>query len=121
MRILLTITSLFLLLATVAQADEADVLAVKARPGSAGSWHFDVTLRHEDTGWDHYADRWQILTIEGDILGTRVLLHPHVNEQPFTRSLGGVAIPAEVKRVRVRAHDSQHELGGVELEVELSR
>ncbi len=46
-----------------------------------------VTLAHPDTGWDHYADGWRVETEDGTVLGTRELLHPHVEEQPFTRSL----------------------------------
>jgi len=46
-----------------------------------------VTLSHPDTGWDHYADGWEVLDARGARLGLRVLAHPHVDEQPFTRSL----------------------------------
>lgn len=46
-----------------------------------------VTLRHPDTGWEHYADGWDVETADGTRIGMRVLFHPHVNEQPFTRSL----------------------------------
>lgn len=35
-----------------------------------------VTLSHPDTGWDHYADGWQVTTPKGEILGTRDLAHP---------------------------------------------
>ena len=66
-----------------------------------------VTIRHADEGWDHYADRWIVLG-EGDVvLGERVLAHPHVDEQPFTRSLT-VELPTDTKRVRVRPRDSVH-------------
>ena len=52
-----------------------------------------VTLSHPDTGWDHYADGWEVLDAAGNSLGLRTLLHPHVTEQPFTRSLSGVTVP----------------------------
>ena len=52
-----------------------------------------VTLAHPDTGWDHYADGWRIETEDGTVIGTRELLHPHVEEQPFTRSLNISALP----------------------------
>ena len=55
------------------------------------------------------------------MLGTRVLLHPHESEPPFTRSLGGVKVPAGVSRVTLRAHDSVHGYGGREMAVELTR
>ena len=116
------LAALLLLLWTgAANAGEADVVAVEAARESAGTWRFDVTVAHADEGWDHYSDKWEVLAPDGRVLGTRVLLHPHVGEQPFTRSLGGVAIPEEIDRVILRAHDSVHGLGGVEITVELTR
>ena len=95
-----------------AAAGEADVVAAEAARESDGTWRFRVTVRHADAGWDHYADRWQVETPDGRVLGTRVLLHPHESEQPFTRALGGVVIPPEVTEVVIRAHDSLHGDGG---------
>ena len=100
-------------------AGEADVVAVEARQGSDGSWRFDVTLRHGDEGWDHYADRWDIVGPDGTVYGKRVLAHPHVNEQPFTRSLGSVLIAAGTEFIVVRARDSVHEYGGAEFRIDL--
>ncbi|AVO37828.1 hypothetical protein [Pukyongiella litopenaei] len=71
-----------------------------------GGWRFDVTLRHPDTGWEHYADGWRVLDINGVELGMRVLHHPHETEQPFTRSLDGVVLPRGVTRVQVQARCS---------------
>jgi len=102
-----------------ALAGESKVTAVEVRAESSGSFNFSVTLRHADTGWDHYANRWEILTMDGKVLATRTLFHPHVDEQPFTRSLGGVVVPAGVTSVRVRSHDSFHGYGGLELVVNL--
>ena len=62
-----------------------------------------VTLSHPDTGWDHYADGWEVLDAAGNSLGIRELLHPHVDEQPFTRSLSGVSIPARATAIYIRA------------------
>ncbi len=62
-----------------------------------------VTLSHPDTGWEHYADGWEVIAADGHRLGLRVLQHPHVNEQPFTRSLTLEApLPAGDIRVRAR-------------------
>ncbi|WP_420409445.1 hypothetical protein [Hoeflea sp.] len=85
-----------------------------------GTYRFDVTVRHADDGWDHYADRWQVLAPDGTVLGERVLLHPHDTEQPFTRSLAGVDIPPDIRAVTLRAHDSRHGWGGAELQIDLS-
>jgi len=105
--------------AAPALAGEADVVAVDAVPSGTGTWTFHVAVRHDDAGWDHYADSWQVIGPDGTVLGTRKLLHPHDTEQPFTRSLSGVAVPADVTEVTVRAHDSVHGYGGAEMTVKL--
>ena len=121
MKTLLTVISLMLVSVATAFGGEADVIEVKATPTDSGVYRFDVTVGHGDTGWDHYANRWEVLGPDGKVLATRVLHHPHVNEQPFQRSLSGVAIPEKINRVTVRAHDSVHGFGGREVEVELLR
>ncbi len=93
---------LFCLLALPLRADPPVIEAVKAS-SSGDTWRFDVTLSHPDTGWDHYADGWRVLDMDGNELGLRVLYHPHVNEQPFTRSLGDVTIPDGVRKVTIEA------------------
>ena len=100
-----------------ASAGEADVVAVKLDRRAPGVWRFDVTVRHADAGWDHYADRWEVLAPDGAELARRVLLHPHDDEQPFTRGLRGVEVPEGLASVRVRAHDSVHGYGGAEMTV----
>ena len=110
-----------MLAAAAAQAGEADVVGVKANQEPGGTWRFDVTVRHADEGWEHYADRWEVLSPDGAVLGTRTLLHPHENEQPFTRSLTGVAIPTDIDEVEVRAGDSVHDFGGATMRVRLER
>lgn len=109
-----------LTLAAPVLAGEADVVGVEARR-SGDTWSFDVTVRHADTGWDHYADKWDVVAPDGTVLGTRTLYHPHVAQQPFTRSLGGVSVPDGVTAVTVRAHDSVHGYGGEEMRVDLQR
>lgn len=87
-----------------------EILEVTARQ-SGSTWTFSVTLKHADEGWDHYADLWQVEDTAGTVLGTRVLAHPHVDEQPFTRSLSGVTLPGDLKEVVIRARDSVHGFG----------
>ncbi len=102
------------------QAGEADVIDVRVVK-SVDSFRFDVTLRHDDEGWDHYANAWEVVAPDGTVLGVRTLFHPHVEEQPFTRSLSGVRIPPDVSEVTIRAQDSVHGLGGKEIIVKLPR
>ncbi len=70
-----------------------------------GTFSFEVTVASTETGWDKYADAWEIRGPGGVVLGERVLAHPHETEQPFTRSLSGVAISSDIAEVTVAAHD----------------
>jgi hypothetical protein len=100
----------------VAIADDAIIVAAEARQ-QAGSYTFSVTLRHGDTGWDDYADGWEVLDSDGNRLGFRELVHPHVNEQPFTRSLSGVEIPKDTATVFIRARTTADGWGAALFEV----
>lgn len=86
-------------------ADPAVVQSVKVSK-SANAYTFNVTILHNDKGWEDYADIWRIKDMSGNVLGERVLAHPHVNERPFTRSLSGVKIPDGVTTVLIEAHDT---------------
>jgi len=105
----------------LAFAGEADVVAATLTPSGDGTWRVEATVAHADEGWDHYAGAWEVVAPDGTVLGTRTLLHPHVDEQPFTRALTGVAIPGDVAVVTVRARDSVHGHGGRELTVAVPR
>lgn len=105
----------------LAFAGGADVVKAEASQSGNGTWRFDVTVAHDDEGWDHYADAWQVLGPDGAVLGERILHHPHVTEQPFTRSLSGVEISDTITTVTIRARDSVHGYSGKVLELELKR
>jgi hypothetical protein len=96
-------------------ADVIDVEIVANR--GDGSFAFHVTVASADEGWDKYADEWEVRSPDGTTLGTRTLLHPHVDEQPFTRSLSGVRLPGETASVVVAARDSVTGYCGAEFEV----
>lgn len=113
------VITMLILASTRAFAGEADVLAAEAQRSGESRYRFTVTVRHADSGWDHYADRWDLVGPDGTVLATRTLLHPHVDEQPFTRSLGDVQIPGDIGLVTIRAHDSRHGYGGKSLPLTL--
>lgn len=105
----------------------ADVLHVRAVEASGGTWTFHVTVEHPDSGWEDYADGWDVVTPDGEVLKpdpdsafTRLLLHPHEGEQPFTRSQSRITIPPGTTQVRVRAHDLVDGYGGREVVVDLT-
>jgi hypothetical protein len=114
--------------ATPQNSADADVTHVRAVQTGATDWTFHVTVQHPDTGWDDYADGWDVVLPDGTLANpdtstpfTRLLLHPHVNEQPFTRSQRGVTIPADVTTVTVRAHDIVDGFGGQTVTVDLTQ
>lgn len=82
-----------------------------SKASSHGARTISVTVKHGDTGWKHYADAFEISTPDGKVLNTRVLAHPHVNEQPFERDAYGVTIPDGVAEILVRVKDSVHGFG----------
>ncbi len=106
---------------------DADVTYVRAVQNTETTWTFYVTVEHPDTGWEDYADGWDVVLPDGTVITpdtsssfTRLLLHPHENEQPFTRSQSGINIPAEASIVTVRAHDIVDGFGGQEITVDLT-
>jgi hypothetical protein len=109
---LLLVSFLLAWLAAPAAAGPADVTAASVGADAEGTFTFIVTVRHADQGWHHYTDRWEVLTPDGRKLGERILYHPHVSEQPFTRQVSGIAIPRDITSVVIRAHDSVHGFSG---------
>jgi hypothetical protein len=103
-----------------AGAGEADILDVETHHLGGETWRFDVTLAHADTGWDHYADLWIVTDAAGNRLGERVLAHPHVDEQPFTRS-ARITVPEGTRTVIVKARDSVHGFGGKPCTITLAK
>lgn len=96
-----------LLFTSSVMAGEAEIIFAKFHKNAEG-WKVDVTLKHADEGWDHYANAWRIVDEKGALLGKRVLAHPHIQEQPFTRSLYSARIPANTTVVYIEASDLVH-------------
>jgi hypothetical protein len=108
-----------------AQADDnaiqqyPNVINAKAMPNTAGGFDFDVTISSPYDTPQRYADAFRVIGKEQQVYGERKLLHDHQNEQPFTRDLYGVKIPAGVKTVLIQARDQQYGYGGKTVEVAL--
>lgn len=114
------ILGLLLMAYGVAHANQAAVVGAKLEQ-QGSSWSAHVTLKHADTGWDHYADGWRVIDAEGNVLGHRTLYHPHESEQPFTRSLSGIKIPSNLNEVYIEAHDKVHSWNPEKYKVKLDR
>lgn len=107
----------------------ANVVHVRAVATATNTWTFHVTVAHPDTGWDDYANGWDVVLPDGTVIlpnpadepFTRLLLHPHETEQPFTRSQSNIVIPADITTVTVRAHDLVDGFGGKEVAVDLAQ
>ncbi len=120
-RLLLAVLLIYSAIPSNTYAGEVSIIDARLKPSGADQWNIEVTLKHADTGWEHYADAWRVLDAEGHELGRRVLYHPHVNEQPFTRSLSNVEIPVSVSVVYIEAHDKVHGWAADRKEVMLKR
>ena len=100
-------------------AGNADVVDVEIISLGGDKYRINTSVKHADAGWDHYANRWDVLAPDGTVLGSRELGHPHDNEQPFTRSLT-LSIPANISQVTIQANDLVHGLGGKTMTVNVT-
>lgn len=116
----ITLPGCLLFISTAVIAGEVEIVNTEFSK-RADTWHIGTTLKHGDTGWEHYADAWRIVDKAGNELGKRTLFHPHESEQPFTRFLSGVRIPAGTKIVYVEAHDKVHGWSKQRVAVDLSK
>ena len=88
----------------------ADVLSIQVT-GNPGTYQFAVEIASPDTGCVQYADWWEIFDKDGNLIYRRILLHSHVDEQPFSRTDGPVNI-AEDTPIYIRAHMNTTGYGG---------
>ncbi len=97
-----------------------DVLSVKVRAAAGGLFDFDVTVSSPYDTAERYADAFRARSQDGKVVyGVRELLHDHANEQPFTRDLYRVNVPAGVKSVVIEARDRKFGYGGRVVELAL--
>ena len=96
-----------------------DVVDVRVHARSDSTYDFDATISSPYDTPQRYADAFRVMSTEGIQFGERNLFHDHANQQPFTRDLYGVAIPAGIKTVVIQARDKKYGYGGKTLQVTL--
>jgi hypothetical protein len=89
--------------------NKAEVISVEVT-GEEGKYYFSVGIKSPDQGCDQYADWWEVISEDGELLYRRILGHSHVNEQPFVRSGGPVPVKKD-QIVYVRAHMNTSKYG----------
>ncbi|MFT5450038.1 MAG: hypothetical protein ACI9DC_005240 [Gammaproteobacteria bacterium] len=52
-----------------ALAGDVSILGATFQTSENGRWNVSVTLRHADSGWEHYADAWRVSGKDGVVLG----------------------------------------------------
>jgi hypothetical protein len=103
------------------KADQAfpDIIAAKITPRGGMRFDFDVTVSSPYDTAARYADAFRVKAPDGRVLGERILLHDHADEQPFTRELTGVAIAVEINEVTIEGRDLKNGWGGKTLLVRI--
>lgn len=109
-----------LMFMTSVDANDVEIVKVVLTSHN-GIWNAEVTLKHDDTGWEHYADAWRLVDQNGNEIARRTLHHPHVNEQPFTRTLNHISIAAKDKIIFIMAHDKKHGWSSNRVRVDLRK
>ncbi len=96
-----------------------DVLSATITPESDGTYTLNVTMSSPYDTPERYADGWRVLAPDGTVLGEKILTHDHASEQPFTRTLSGVSIPADVAAITVEGRDSSNGYGGQTVDIQV--
>lgn len=96
-----------------------DVVAAEIAPSGDGLWTVRATISSPYDSPERYANAWRVLDGDGNVLGVRELAHDHASEQPFTRSLAGVEIAADVPTVTIEGRDQANGWGGTTFELDV--
>jgi hypothetical protein len=88
--------------------------------GTAPTFSFEVTVSSPYDTAERYADAFRVRDADGTVYGVTELTHDHASEQPFTRSLPDVTLPAGITSVVVEGRDRTNGWGGGTRTVDLN-
>lgn len=108
--ILILLMTLSFACSAQATKEYADIVSVEVS-GVDGNYTFNVGIASPDTGCDQYANWWEVISADGQLIYRRILAHSHVAEQPFVR-LGGKVNIGEQDVIIIRAHMNISGYGG---------
>jgi len=96
-----------------------DVIGADVVAEGLDMFGFAVTLSSPYDSAERYADAFRVVGDDGRVYGIQELTHDHATEQPFTRMLSGVQIPAYVSTVTIEGRDQTYGWGGQTLVIDL--
>ena len=96
-----------------------DVIGGEIMAEDDGTWTVRATISSPYDTPQRYADAWRVLDPDGNVLGVRELAHDHASEQPFTRALAGVDVPAGVATLTLEGRDRANGWGGGTFDLDL--
>ncbi len=102
-----------------AEAQQFPEIVEATATGNGGTWTFEVTVSSPYDTPERYADGWRVLGPDGNVYGEHELTHDHADEQPFTRTQAGVAIPDGIDEVTIEGRDLVNGYGGPTVTVQL--
>ena len=101
-------------------AKEVEITKVELE-STKSTWTVQVTLSHDDQGYDHYANGWRIVDAKKNILASQELYHPHDSKKPFTDSKTNITIPRGTKIIFVEAQAKPHGWSKQRVQIDLSK
>ena len=95
----------------------ADVKIKRDSPEQVGIYHIVVTIEHQDAGWEDYVDAWEVVSADGQVLGSRPFFEPELEKATTVSALAGVVIPTDVETVTIRTRTHPDGYKGEPVEV----
>jgi hypothetical protein len=101
-------------------AKEVEITKVELEP-TGSTWTVHVTLRHDDQGFEHYANGWRLVDAKKNVIAAQELYHPHDKKKSFTDSKANIKIPSQTKLVFLEAQAKPHGWSKQRVRIDLTK